>query len=72
MFVSLQDLSVVDESSVEDGQHEAMMTSLLRGFTGRRALVKRAREAITSRGLVILEGKPGRGKSALMVRADKH
>ena len=54
--------------------HEAFVESRASTFVGRRALLKKAHEAVENEvgGVVLLAGKPGSGKSAFMAAFAQH
>lgn len=64
----LQD-NFLDETTHEHAQHENFFASLRDRLVGRKTLLKKAFETLkkTSSGLVMVYGKPGSGKSSVMV-----
>ena len=61
--------AMLDEVSHTGGLHTAFMDSLQQKFVGRRGLIKQCLGALRDgkERLVVLAGKAGTGKSALMV-----
>ena len=61
--------ATLDEFNHEAAQHEAFMVSRQEQFVGRKTLLKQCMENLgeMKSGLLVLAGKPGTGKSALMV-----
>lgn len=62
---------MLDETTHATKQHEAMVENHRARFVGRKTLIKeclKKMSEMTSGGVISLTGKPGTGKSALLVR----
>jgi len=66
-------VAALDDVSHESAQHDAFMASLHENFTGRQLLLRQCLQTLhdMSSGVLMLSGRPGVGKSALMVSGSK-
>lgn len=64
---------ILDEVAHERAQHDMFLQSQLATFTGRKNQVKQCLEAVkkAETGIIMVTGKQGCGKTAILVRYDE-